>query len=46
LYVAGEKPGVGTYRCVMCHLELMIEIDNEELPACPDCQGGIYKKVD
>lgn len=46
MYVAGEKPGVGTYMCMMCHLELITETDNEELPRCPDCEGGIYKKVD
>lgn len=46
MYAAGEKPGVGTYMCVMCYLELIIETDNEELPKCPDCSGAIYKKVD
>ena len=46
LYVTNEKPGVGTYMCMMCRLELIIEADNEELPRCPDCDGGIYKKVD
>lgn len=46
MYVAGEKPGIGTYMCMMCHLELITETDNEELPGCPDCEGGIYKKVD
>lgn len=46
MYVRNEKPGMGTYICTMCYLELMIESDNEELPKCPDCEGGIYKKID
>ncbi|MGB6130050.1 MAG: hypothetical protein WBG30_14995 [Psychrilyobacter sp.] len=46
MYVAGEKPGIGTYICLMCQLELIIESDNEKLPGCPECGGGIYKRVD
>jgi len=46
MYVSGEKPGVGTYMCMMCYLELIIENDNEKLPKCPDCKTGIYKKMD
>lgn len=45
MYVSGEKPGRGVYMCMMCRLELIIESDNEALPKCPDCDGGVYKKV-
>lgn len=45
MYAAGEKPGIGTYICVMCHLEIIIESDNEELPRCPDCKASFYKRV-
>lgn len=46
MYVSGEKPGEGTYICVMCYLELIIERENEQLPECPDCKAGIYKKIE
>ncbi len=46
MYVSGEKASVGTYVCMNCHLEIIIENNNEKLPDCPDCQAGLYKKVD
>lgn len=46
MYVSGEKPGVGTYMCMSCFLELIIENDNEELPNCPDCGKTFFQKVD
>lgn len=46
MYASGEKPGIGTYMCTMCYLEIIIEKDNEKLPDCLDCEAGIYKKMD
>ena len=45
MYIAGEKPGKGTYICTMCQLELIIEDNDEELPPCPDCDTIFYDKV-
>jgi len=45
MYAAGEKPGEGTYICTICHLEIMLVDDGEELPRCPDCNATFYNEV-
>ncbi len=45
MYATGEKPGEGTYICTMCHLEIIIESDSEELPRCPDCNATFYNEI-
>ncbi len=39
---AGEKPGKGTYTCVVCGWETTLEDENAVLPVCPVCGAEDY----
>lgn len=43
-YFYGDIVPQGTYRCVLCGIELVLE-EGEELDLCPVCSGSKYQKV-
>lgn len=52
-YNIGEKPGKGTYRCVMCNKwTVTLENDDERLPPCHSIGCGLagqpvqYKRIE
>ncbi len=40
---AGEKPGVGTYKCSDCGEKVVLIDLLDSLPRCPKCDGRYYK---
>ena len=44
-YYFGDKVKKGTYRCVLCNLELKLE-DGDILDVCPVCSGSKYEKIE
>ena len=45
IYLAGSKPGKGTYRCIACPYEIELE-NNDVLPICPLCGIEEYIKIE
>ncbi|WP_434414754.1 hypothetical protein JTY60_00795 [symbiont of Argiope bruennichi] len=46
IYVSGDKPGIGKYKCIGCPYIVEIISDDEELEACPMCGIEEYIKVE
>lgn len=45
-FQSGQKPGVGTYICINCNQEIVIDDNNDVLPPCPNCNGvEFFKKL-
>ena len=45
-FQSGQKPGVGTYICINCNQEIMLDDSNDALPPCPNCNGvEFFKKI-
>nr|WP_295159889.1 P-loop NTPase fold protein [uncultured Methanobrevibacter sp.] len=44
-FQSGQKPGVGTYICINCNQEIMLDDSNDALPPCPNCNGVEFKKI-
>ncbi len=42
--LAEEKPGVGTYCCVVCDQRIVLEHVEESLPECPKCGNDEFAK--
>lgn len=38
----GEKPGKGTYVCIGCGQEVVLDDTTDTLPPCPQCNGTEY----
>ena len=38
-FQSGQKPGVGTYICINCNQEIMLDDSNDALPPCHNCNG-------
>ncbi len=45
MYSTGEKPGKGTYRCVVCGQLVVLDDDDDTLPPCPKCEKTLYTKA-
>lgn len=45
MYSTGEKPGIGTYKCISCGQLVRLDDDSDTLPPCPQCEKTIYIKV-
>ena len=41
---SGQKSGVGTYICINCNQEIMLDDNNEVIPPCPKCNGVNFTK--
>jgi DNA-directed RNA polymerase subunit RPC12/RpoP len=41
----GEKPGVGTYRCLNCGQTVRLDDPNDTLPPCPKCDKTEFVRV-
>lgn len=39
-YNIGEKPGVGTYKCVDCGWKVTLDDADDRLPPCGNCGKG------
>jgi hypothetical protein len=39
ILMTGEKPGVGTYRCINCGSSLVLNFHLDLLPNCNTCFG-------
>ncbi|MBP2030235.1 DNA-directed RNA polymerase subunit RPC12/RpoP [Methanohalophilus levihalophilus] len=44
VYKCGEKPGKGTYICLVCGTKVTLDDDDDVLPPCPTCGNCEYKK--
>ena len=42
--MTGEKPGKGTYECIMCDQHVVLDQDSDTLPPCPNCHGTSFVK--
>ena len=45
MYTTGEKPGKGTYKCLYCGTEVVLDDNTDTLPPCPKCHTTTYYKV-
>ena len=43
-FQSGQKPGEGTYICINCDQEIMLDGINDVLPPCPNCNGVNFTK--
>lgn len=41
----GEKPGIGSYKCIFCKKVLKLDENTDKLPPCPNCNNTSYNKV-
>lgn len=41
---SGQKPGAGTYICINCNQEIMLDDNNDIIPPCPKCNGVNFTK--
>ena len=39
----GEKPGIGTYRCIKCGTTVTLDNADDTLPPCPKCDGTDFE---
>ena len=44
MYRTVEKPGIGTYICTECNLEVYLNDADDKLPPCPKCENTEYTK--
>ncbi|MBW7571973.1 hypothetical protein J5W02_04040 [Caproiciproducens sp. AGMB10547] len=42
---AGEKPGLGRYKCKTCGEIVVLNDDSHSLPNCPKCGNETYQRV-
>ena len=45
MHSTGEKPGIGTYRCVNCGTKIHLDDNTDTLPPCPKCDKTTFIKV-
>lgn len=43
-FQSGQKPGVGTYICINCNQEIILDDINDVIPHCPNCNGVNFTK--
>lgn len=43
-YKTGEKPGIGTYKCIVCGEIVVLDDMTDTLPPCPRCGETTYIK--
>ena len=43
---AGDKPGKGMFRCLMCGFILTLDDEAEVLPPCPVCGAMEWCRID
>jgi DNA-directed RNA polymerase subunit RPC12/RpoP len=41
----GEKPGQGTYQCIECGQEVVLNDDSDTLPPCPNCDSTEFEQI-
>jgi hypothetical protein len=46
IYMTGEKPGEGTYRCLNCGIIVVISYHSDLLSNCPTCFGMEFCTVE
>lgn len=39
-----QKPGKGTYACMVCDQRVVLEHDDQELQECPKCGSSEFSK--
>lgn len=39
MYMAGDKPGAGSYICVNCQKTVILENSDDMLPFCKNCES-------
>ncbi|MGL1936692.1 MAG: zinc ribbon-containing protein [Fibrobacterales bacterium] len=42
MFLVGERPGKGTYRCERCHARVTLDDSTDALPHCPKCHYAEY----
>jgi DNA-directed RNA polymerase subunit RPC12/RpoP len=42
----GQTPGEGVYECINCGEYIELEYSDDELPACPFCNGKKFEKIE
>ena len=42
---AGEKPGIGKYKCIQCGEIVELTSADEVLPACPQCEKTVDIRI-
>ena len=42
---AGEKPGIGKYKCIQCGEIVELTSADEVLPICPQCKKTVYIRI-
>jgi DNA-directed RNA polymerase subunit RPC12/RpoP len=45
MFKAGEKPGIGTYKCLECGELVTLDDPDDVLPACPVCHYTEYEEI-
>ena len=45
MYTTGEKPGKGSYQCMVCGEIVVLDDNTDTLPPCPKCHNTTYRKV-
>lgn len=45
MYSTGEKPGIGTYKCIACGQLVRLDNVSDTLPPCPQCEKTTYIKI-
>ena len=43
-FQSGQKPGEGTYICINCNQEIILDDNNDVIPPCPKCNGVNFTK--
>ena len=46
MFISGQKPGKGKYKCITCALIINLKNDDEALPICPKCKKTTWEKLD
>lgn len=41
----GEKPGIGTYKCLNCGTTVTLDDSSDTLPPCPKCNNTNFYKI-
>ena len=45
MFKAGEKPGIGTYKCLECGELVTLDDPDDILPPCPVCHYTEYEEI-
>lgn len=43
-FKSGQKSGAGTYICINCNQEIILDDNNDVIPPCPKCNGVNFTK--